>query len=199
MCMMHGYYQHIVKEQLSNQVRRYVTDERVNHLIQQYIHYCVEEGGEIHTPKTGISRGCSLSPLLGASLLYHVDMGFHSIEDIYYARYMDDFMVLTRTRWRLRQCVVKLNAYFELGGFQQHPEKTYIGRISHGMDWLGAEFNAHGTTGVAPRALKHHRERCLRLYEQSCRQGLTHEEAMQRMQTYRDRWLKWARLLLPRR
>lgn len=46
-----------------------------------------------------------------------------------------------------------LNAYFELGDFKQHPEKNYVECISHGMDWLGTEFNAHGTTGVAPRAL----------------------------------------------
>ncbi|MEF9709481.1 reverse transcriptase domain-containing protein [Escherichia coli] len=59
----------------------------------------VEDGGEIHTPETGIPRGCALSPLLAGSLLYHIDADFNATEDIYYARYMDDFILLTQTRW----------------------------------------------------------------------------------------------------
>lgn len=107
-----GYYQHIRKEQLWNQVLRYIPDARVISLIRQYLYYCVDDGGEIHTPQTGIPRGCALSPLLGASLLYHIDADFSAMEDSYYARYMDDFMLLTPTRWRLRQCVSRLNHYF---------------------------------------------------------------------------------------
>ncbi|EJO3886652.1 hypothetical protein NRI63_002411 [Salmonella enterica] len=42
-----------------------------------------------------------------------------------------------------------------------------------------------------------HRERCLRLYEQTCRQGLTHEESMARVQACRKRWLIHAGKLLP--
>ncbi|CSQ83036.1 hypothetical protein AW008_16430 [Shigella sonnei] len=52
-------------------------------------------------------------------------------------RDMDNFILLTRTRWRLRQSVALLNEFLDWGGFKQHPDKTYIGKISHGMDWLG--------------------------------------------------------------
>ena len=192
-----GYYRNIVKNQLWFRIQRYVHDESIKEIIRQYLWYCVEDGGDIHTPLTGIPRGCALSPLLGASLLYFVDMGFSSIEDIYYARYMDDFMVLTRTRRRLRQCVAKLNDYFDMRGFEQHPDKTFIGRTARGFDWLGAAFDEHGAAGLAPRAITHHRERCLRLYEQACRLGLTHAESMLKVQTYRERWLTWARRLFP--
>ncbi|MXD28089.1 transposase, partial [Escherichia coli] len=89
---------------------------------------------EIHTPQTGIPRGCALSPLLGGSLLYFADMEFNATDNICYARYMDDFIVLTRTRWQLRKCVARLNEYFDWGGFTKLPEKTYTGKLSHGMD-----------------------------------------------------------------
>ena len=191
-----GYYRHIQKEQLWRQILNYVSDERVRHFIRQYLYYSVEDGGEIHTPETGIPCGCALSPLLAGRLLYHIDADFNATEDIYYARYMDDFILLTQTRWRLRQCVARLSEYFDWGGFKKHPEKTYIGKLSHGMDWLGAQFNEHGATGVADRALRHHRERCLRLYEQVCQQDLSHEEAMQQVQAYRNRWLLWAGRLI---
>lgn len=191
-----GYYRHIRKEQLRKQITHYITDNRVICLVEQYLYYCVDEGGEIHTPETGIPRGCALSPLLGGSLLYHIDAEFNATEDIYYARYMDDFILLTRTRWRLRQSVALLNEFLDWGGFKQHPDKTYIGKISHGMDWQGAQFDEHGATGVADRALRHHRERCLRLYEHACRHGLTHEESVLQVQAYRERWLLWVRRLL---
>ncbi|MBH3000329.1 transposase [Serratia marcescens] len=192
-----GYYRNIVKTQLWFQIQRYVVDSRVKEIIRQYLWYSIEDGGDIYTPSTGIPRGCALSPLLGASLLYHVDVRFSSVEDIYYARYMDDFMVLTRTRWRLRQCVAQLNDYFDMRGFEPHPDKTFIGRTARGFDWLGAVFNEHGAAGLAPRSITRHRERCLRLYEQACRLGLSHSEAMLKVQTYRERWGLWASRLLP--
>lgn len=80
-----GYYRHIRKQQLWHQVQRCVKDPRVLSLVGQYLWYSVEDGGEFHTPEKGIPRGCSLSPLLGASLLYHIDCGFSGREGVYYA------------------------------------------------------------------------------------------------------------------
>ncbi|EGY1236157.1 hypothetical protein ACPIFS_004569 [Escherichia coli] len=41
-----GYYQHIRKEQLRKQITHYITDNRVICLVEQYLYYCVDEGGE---------------------------------------------------------------------------------------------------------------------------------------------------------
>ncbi|ENC7118052.1 transposase, partial [Salmonella enterica] len=182
--------------QLWLQVSLFVTDERILPLIRQYLWYSVEDGGEFRTPEMGIPKGCSLSPMIGASLLYLIDCGFSHREGIYYARYMDDFLLLTRTRWQLRRCIAQLNDSLDVSGFEQHPDKTFIGRISRGFDWLGAWFEP-GAAGLAPRSVRLHRERCLRLYEQTSRQGLTHEKSMARVQAYRKRWFIHARKLLP--
>ncbi len=191
-----GYYRHIRKKQLWLQVSRFITDRRLLPLLEQYLWYSVEDGGEFSTPEKGIPKGCSLSPLMGASLLYHIDCGFSHREGIYYARYMDDFLILTQTRWQLRRCIAQLNESLDVSGFEQHPDKTFIGRITRGFDWLGA-WSEPGSAGLAPRSLRLHRERCLRLYEQACRQGLTHEESMTRVHDYRKRWLIHAGKLLP--
>lgn len=191
-----GYYRHIRKQQVCSQFCRYITDPVLQGLFRQYVYYSVEDGGEIYTPDTGIARGCSLSPLVGASLLYHCDSDFNYTEGIYYARYMDDFMVLTRTRWHLRRCVRRLNEYLDIGGFSVHPDKTYTGRIQHGFDWLGGSFDATGATGLSDRAVRHHRERCLRLYEQACRRRLEEAAVRERVQTYRTRWKRWGQGLL---
>jgi RNA-directed DNA polymerase len=188
-----GYYAHIRKHQLMNHVERFITDPVKKELIRQYVHYSVERGGEFHTPTYGIPRGCALSPLLGASLLWHVDGYFSSFpdEDIFYVRYMDDFLLLTRTRWQLRRAVSRLAEFFDLSGFERHPDKTQTGRLEKGFDWLGIWFGMQGPS-IAPRALSNHRERRMRLYEQLCRRGVSQDAALARVQAYETRWKIWA-------
>ncbi|WP_419246389.1 reverse transcriptase domain-containing protein [Serratia sp. NFX21] len=185
-----GYYRHIRKAQVLNQVQWHVDDPVLVDLIEQYLYYSVEDAGEFHTPEHGICRGSALSPLIGGSLLHHVDSYFSTVEGTFYARYMDDFVLLTRTRWQLRRCVKRLHEFFNLGGFEAHPDKTQLGRIEHGFDWLGVWFTPTGTT-IAPRALENHRARRMRLYEQARRQGLSVTETEARVQTYEARWKIW--------
>ncbi|ECF7068464.1 hypothetical protein XS74_22935 [Salmonella enterica subsp. enterica] len=86
-----------------------------------------------------IPRGCALKPLIGASLLRHVDDYYETLpeEDYFYARYMDDFLLFTRTRWQLRRGIQMLAFFFDLGGFEIHPDKSQTGRLEKGFDWLG--------------------------------------------------------------
>lgn len=166
-----GYYEHIRKSQLVSLVNRTVPDPVCRDLITQYAHYSVESGGEIHTPVHGIPRGCALSPLTGAALLHHIDGYYRSLnpDEAFYVRYMDDFLLFTRTRWQLRRGIARLAEFFDLSGFERHPDKTRTGRIRNGFDWLGVWFGPEGAA-IAPRALNNHRERRARLYEQA-RQG----------------------------
>lgn len=116
-------------------------------MLEQYLYYSVESGGEFHTPERGIPRGCALSPLMGALHLWAVDNHFARQPGIYYARYIDDFVILTKTRWQLRRQVASLNRFFNDYGFRQHPDKTFIGRTAKGFDWMGAQLGASGVTG----------------------------------------------------
>jgi hypothetical protein len=187
-----GYYRHINKAQLFNLVCRYISDPVHRDLIYQYLYYSVEYGGEIHSPATGISRGCALSPLMGATLLYYVDSHYHHTEGIYYARYMDDFLFLSERRWPVRRARKQLYEFFHLGGFECHPDKTQMGRVENGFDWLGVWFSDTGATGIAPRALENHRIHRLRLEEQALRRGFTQEATAERVQRYECRWNIWA-------
>lgn len=186
-----GYYRHIRKGQVLSQVERYVSDPVLVGLITQYLYYSVEDAGEFHTPEFGICRGCALSPLIGASLLHHVDSYFAAQEGTFYARYMDDFVVLTRSRWQLRRSVKRLYEFFDLGGFETHPDKTQLGRIERGFDWLGVWFTPTGTT-IAPRALENHRAKRTRLYEQAKAKGLTPSAIEAKVRAYEARWKIWA-------
>ncbi|MEE7414664.1 reverse transcriptase domain-containing protein [Escherichia marmotae] len=91
--------------------------------------------------------------------------GFDIQEDIYYVRYMDDFLFLSTRRWPLRRAIRQLHVYFENTGFECHPDKIQVGRTERGFDWLGVWFDATGLAGIAPRAKENHRARRLRLEE----------------------------------
>jgi hypothetical protein len=192
-----GYYEHIRKSQLVSLVNRTVPDPVCRELITQYAHYCVEYGGGIHTPVNGIPRGCALSPLIGAALLHHIDGYYRSLnpDEVFYVRYIDDFLLFTRTRWQLRRGIARLAAFFDLSGFERHPDKTQTGRIQNGFDWLGVWFTPDGPA-IAPRALNNHRERRARLYEQARWRGTSHEEATMRVRAYDERWTLWAEGML---
>lgn len=191
-----GYYGNITKKKVIEQVKRHIADPVLLGLIDQYLHYTVEAGGEFYTPKQGICRGCPLSPLIGAMHLYEVDTHFAREQEkrgIVYARYMDDFIILSKSRWQLRGQVKALNGYLQAYGFVQHPDKTFIGRVEKGFDWMGAWLGTNGVEDIAPRALANHREKVRRLYERL--RMWPRARAHARVSQYRTRWKIWAAFL----
>ncbi|WP_373226772.1 reverse transcriptase domain-containing protein [Enterobacter cloacae complex sp. ESBL7] len=188
-----GYYGSINKQNLLACVFRQIQQPVLRDLITQYVHYTVEYGGEFHTPEKGIARGCSLSPLMGALYLAQMDTYFSEQSGMYYARYMDDVVILAKTRWQLRRYVRALNQFFNAGDVEQHPDKTFIGRTTRGFDWMGAQMGEHGVEGIAQRAKVSHRERLRRLYERFSRRPA---EGRMRMSAYRRRWKIWAMAIL---
>lgn len=196
-----GYYRNINKQTLINQVQQHVQNPVLRDLVHQYIHYTVEDGGTFHTPEQGISRGCPLSPLMGALHLYDMDEHFSQQPNIHYARYMDDVIILARTRWQLRKHTKRLMQWFGAFGFEAHPDKTQIGRTEKGFDWMGAWLTSDGVTDIAPRAKANPREKVRRLYEQLARLPMwTRKRAAPqvhaRVSTYRKRWTIWAGALI---
>lgn len=188
-----GYYANIDKPRLLNQLQKHITDPALLALLIQYVYYSIDLGGVFHTPTKGIPRGCALSPLMGAFHLTKMDAYFAQ-KRLHYVRYMDDFVLLTQTRGQLRKAVRQLNQWFTAFGFRQHPDKTFIGRVAKGFDWMGAWLTDKGITGVAPRALENHRNRCRQLYEQTSR--LSAKDQADRVSQYRLRWSQWVRCIL---
>jgi RNA-directed DNA polymerase len=184
------YYANIDKTRLLAQLQAHVSDVHLFNLMTQIIHYSVEEGGEFHTPAKGIARGSALSPLLGAFHLYALDCKMAANPHINYVRYMDDFLIFARTRWHLRKAVKHLNHALASFGFEQHPDKTFIGHVDKGFDWMGFWFTHEGCTTVAPRALANHARKCLRLYEQT-RRISNPFAVIRRVEAYQAKWQGW--------
>lgn len=81
-----GYNQYIHKEELYEIAYNNLSAPTMRSLLRQFLYYSVECSGEFHTPATSISRGCTLSPLLGGVLLDHVDRYFANQPKLMYTR-----------------------------------------------------------------------------------------------------------------
>ena len=85
-------------------------------------------GGLYRDCERGISRGCPLSPLLGAFVLHDLDRAMDR-RGLFCVRFMDDIVVLAPTRWRLRGATKMVNTMLASLKLDKHPGKTTIGRM----------------------------------------------------------------------
>ena len=196
------YYASIDHDLLLDRLARFMDDRRVLNLITQYLKRSAERGGLFWHYEAGISLGCPLSPVIGAFFLRELDLELQRL-GLFFVRFMDDVLVLSPTRSKLRRAVKKLNRTLAALKLEKHPEKTFIGRIDKGFDFLGYHFAPGspsdkvwdtdvGWTGFTPVTLTVARstvaafiERARRLYEQEPGDGT-------RLGAYARRWVGWA-------
>ena len=82
--------------------------------------------------RQGIPLGSPLSPVLGAFYLYELDRAC-TRRGLWYVRYMDDILILTSTRWRLRT---------------PHGVTRLRGYVRRWMGWAGAGLTAPPPIGL---------------------------------------------------
>ncbi len=141
-----------------------VQDEAVLALLWGYLRRYVSDGGKFIDITQGISLGCPLSPLMGALFLKPLDDRMAQF-DLFYARFMDDWVVLAPTRWKLRKAIKAVNEVMAGLRVEKHPDKTFIGRIARGFDFLGYWFSSSGL-GVAKKTVERMLVKVSRLFEQ---------------------------------
>jgi RNA-directed DNA polymerase len=180
-----SYYASIDHHLLLDRLAVYIPDRDVLNLIAQYLQRCAERGGLLWEYRKGIALGSPLSPIIGAFFLTELDEVFEKL-GLFYKRFMDDILVLAPTRWKLRTAVKVVNQVLASLGLAKHPDKTFIGRIEKGFDWLGYHISPYGLS-VATKTLQHFVTRSLRLYEQELREG----DTSSRLGDYVRRWVRW--------
>ena len=139
------------------------------------------QDGEHFLITKGIPKGCPLSPLMGALMLKPLDDSLP--KDVFYARYMDDWVIKVKTRSQLRRVIKIMHKVMHDLKFKLALSKTYIGKISNGFDFLGYRFNHEGIISLAEQTIHNFKQRMLKLYEQGADEN--------RIQAYVERWKRW--------
>ena len=158
-----------------------MTDKRLLNLLHQYLNRVEVLKGNHRLIEQGIPKGCPLSPLMGGLLLKSLDDSIS--KDCFYVRYMDDWVILTKTRHQLRRVTKKMHQIMNRLKFKLALDKTYIGRIKRGFDFLGYRFSHQGIIGLAQKTITNFKERLSRLYESGA--------SSQRVAQYVRNWMRW--------
>ena len=141
-----SYYASIDHHVLMEQLHSHINDARVITLIWDYLNRTVQFGGLYRDIKRGISLGCPISPLIGAL----------------YLKLMDDWIVLSPNRWKLKKAIQIVNQTLNELKVEKHPDKTFIGRVAKGFDFLGHSFEPKGLS-IAPKTLANFLDRIIQL------------------------------------
>jgi hypothetical protein len=185
-----SYYASIGHVLLMERLAVFIKDRGILSLMGQYMKRTSERGGWFYDHNQGISLGCPLSPLMAAFFLHELDERMERT-GLFYVRFMDDFLVLAPSRWKLRRAVKAINEVLGVLELEKHPDKTFIGRIERGFDFLGYHFSRDGLT-VAKATIMRFLERASRLYEQE--RGKPGGSPL--FEVYVRRWVGWAGSIL---
>jgi RNA-directed DNA polymerase len=139
-----------------------IKDKRIISILYQYMNRLEVYNGEYNLIYEGISKGCPLSPLMGALILKSLDQ--IARKGCAYIRYMDDWIILTKTRWQCRRLVKKMHEVMHQLKYKLAKDKTFIGRIKKGFDFLGYHFNNEGIIGLATKTIRNFIEKTAKLY-----------------------------------
>jgi hypothetical protein len=158
-------------------------DRFVQRLLWQYMDRIEIVNGENRQIKKGIAKGGILSPLLGAIYLEEFDKAMER-SNVHYVRYMDDWVILTKTRSELRKLVKLTHKIMNDLKLALHPDKTFIGRVRKGFDFLGYHFTQKGLW-LSLLTIQRFQAKLTRLYEQGADQIC--------IEVYRKYWRCWVR------
>jgi RNA-directed DNA polymerase len=181
-----GYYESIDHTILLKQLDKDIADPFIWRLLVQFVKRTVERGGTFKSITCGLSRVCSLSPIIAAYYLTSLDKQMEGDPRYFYRRYMDDVIVLAKTRWYLCKAVRTVNQYFNQLKVGQAPDKTFIGKIERKFDFLDYRFGLP-ELGLADKTMINAENKVRQLYEQ--KQTAPKRAAM--LDDYITRWLRW--------
>jgi RNA-directed DNA polymerase len=179
-----SFYESTQFDVLMGIIETYVNNSVLLNLTRKALRRTETRGGLFYTyEEKGLPMGSPLSPLLGAIALIPLDKAMGRIKGIFYARFMDDWLVLTKSKTALRKIIKITHDVMNTLKFQLHPTKTFIGKIKKGFNFLGYYMDFE-TILPATETIRRAFERTAALYETSQKRNISRR--YKRMTSDRD-------------
>lgn len=134
-----SYYKSIQHHVLIKDIKRYYTDPKVQHMLENIIKTPIETPRGYKNADHGIALRGPLSQFFSALYLKPLDDAFDSM-DVVYLRYQDDLIILCKTKRQLERCKRRLMSVLQERYLQLSRKKTRIGAINSGFHFLGIQY-----------------------------------------------------------
>ena len=142
---------------------------------------------DIFNTGIGLIAGSAASPLLGAIYLAPLDRAMVCMEHrrhIVYRRYMDDFFIFAKSKWKLREAIkLMYQVLDELQVGIHRMSKRFIGRSESGFDVLGYSVASNRALLPSMQSIARLNAHIHQLKEQGANDV--------RLRQYVLRWVQW--------
>lgn len=182
-CDISGYYPNMRHDAVERTFDRYLTPD-VATMAKKVLNW--QYKGDV-----GYLPGSQMIQIAGIAVLNDLD---HFIKERlhvkYYIRYMDDFILIHEDPNYLTKCKVTIENELDKLGFQLHPKKTKIYKITDGIKFLGFTHKLTETGKVIaliiPKNVKAERKKLYRLVQKSKRGEISREKVDQCYASWRN-------------
>lgn len=172
---------------LMSRIARKVTDKVLLRLMGRYLRAGVLVGGTVEPTEWGTSQGSPLSPLLSNILLDDLDKELEA-RGHRFARYIDDLVVLVKSRRAGQRVMVKISRYLtQTLKLKVNRQKSRVVKVEE-LEFLGFTFRGIRIF-VCDQALKDFKHRLRGLTSRSW--GVSMAERFERLNRYLRGWMNY--------
>jgi len=136
-----GFFNNIPHHVIMDGVSHLVADGNILYLVEQFLGAGVMEDGVFSPTDLGTPQGGVISPLLANITLNHLDWALHNA-GFRFVRYADDFVVLTKSKDKVREAHDLVLQQLARLGLALSAEKTKMTTFRQGFAFLGFDIAA---------------------------------------------------------
>lgn len=186
-----GYYANIDRKILLTQLQKKFDDPLTLKYLESIVTTAIDDSYRgVYIPEKGIPLRSALSPFFGSLYLAPLDCAFGQM-DVFYARYVDDVIILVKTKHQYSKAKKRIFEVLRQLKLEVSPQKTRFSKLDR-FHFLGIDFEVSQNPQDKNQVT-------VTMHKRSCSRALNKVVAMRKnaayhaadIQRYIIRWATW--------